>query len=418
MRYELFIAQRYLRSKKRTGFVSLITWISVGGVALGVIALIVVLSMVNGFEEEVRSRIVGTNAHLILLTYGDGGIADYETVRQQVIREPGITGSAPFVYGKALLSAGAQSDGVIIKGVHLPAERSVTTVADHIEPPVSDFPRRPEPSDPAARGWLPGIVLGRHVAQSLHAILGDEILLASPFGGRATPLGVVPRLRRFRVIGIFTSGLYEYDASLAYISLEEAQAFFGTGEAVTGIELRIRDMFAAAEYETKVLARLGGYPYRINTWIELNENLFAWMRWEKLGMAILLLTIVFVAVFNIVSALIMVVMEKRREIGILKSMGATSGEVMRIFIAEGLVIGAVGTVIGSVIGYALAFFLDRYKLISLPGDIYFLDSLPMKIHWPDGVAITGATMVLCFLATLYPSWKAARLDPVEAIRNE
>jgi lipoprotein-releasing system permease protein len=417
MRYEFLIAGRYLRSKKRTGFVSLITWISVGGVALGVIALIVVLSMVNGFEEEVRARIVGTNAHLILLTYGDGGIRDHAEVRAKVTEVPGIVGSAPFVYGKALLSAGPQSDGVIVKGVSLAEERRVTTVADNIEPPFDDFERRPTDPD-SLRDWMPGIVLGRHIAETLRVGVGDEILMASPLEGRATPFGVIPRVRKFRLVGVFRSGLYEYDSSLAYVSLEEGQRFFALGPAVTGIELKIADMFAAAEYEDRVLGHLGGYPYRVNTWIELNQNLFAWMKWEKVGMAILLFTIILVAAFNIVSALIMLVLEKRREIGILKSMGATRAEIMRIFMAEGLVIGGVGTITGSVLGYAVAFVLDRYRLISLPGDIYFLETLPMKLHWPDGVVIMLTTLAICFLATLYPSWTAARLDPVEAIRNE
>lgn len=417
MRYEFWIAGRYLRSKKRTGFVGLITWISIGGVALGVVALIVVLSMVNGFEEEVRSRIVGTNAHLILLSYGNSGMSDHPRVREDVASIPGVVASAPFVYGKALLSAGGQSDGVIVKGVSLAAERHVTTVADHIEPPMIDFPSRPTDPD-SIRNWLPGLVLGRHIAETMRVSVGDIILMASPFEGRATPLGVIPRVRKFRLLGVFNSGLYEYDSSLAYVSLEDAQRFYDLGASVTGIELKIEDMYAAATYEEKVLERLGGYPYRVNTWIELNQNLFAWMKWEKLGMAILLFTIVIVAAFNIVSALIMLVLEKRREIGILKSMGATRAEIMRIFMAEGLVIGGAGTLAGSILGYALAFFLDRYHLISLPGDIYFLETLPMKLHWPDGVAITLLTLVLCFLATIYPAWTAARLDPVEAIRND
>ena len=261
-------------------------------------------------------------------------------------------------------------------------------------------------------------MLGRHVAETMRVGVGDIILVASPFEGKATPLGVIPRVRKFRLLGVFSSGLYEYDSSLAYMSLADARRFFDLGEAVTGIELKIEDMFAAEEYESKVLQRLGGYPYRVNTWIELNQNLFAWMKWEKLGMAILLFTIVVVAAFNIVSAQIMLVMEKRREIGILKSMGATRGEIMRIFMAEGLVIGVIGTSVGSVVGYALAYFLDRYHLISLPGDIYFLDTLPMKLHWPDGVMITVATLLVCFLATIYPSWKAASLDPVDSIRND
>ncbi|TPW06384.1 MAG: hypothetical protein FD129_2676, partial [bacterium] len=342
--------------------------------ALGVVALIVVLSMVNGFEEEVRSRIVGTNAHLILLSYGSSGMTDHRQVREDVAAIPGVMASAPFVYGKALLSAGGQSDGVIVKGVSLAAERNVTTVADHIEPPLQDFSARPADPD-SLRNWMPGLVLGRHVAETMRVGVGDIILVASPFEGRATPLGVIPRVRKFRLIGVFNSGLYEYDSSLAYISLEEAQRFYDMGEAVTGIELKIEDMYTAALYEEKVLAKLGGYPYRVNTWIELNQNLFAWMKWEKLGMAILLFTIVIVAAFNIVSAQIMLVLEKKREIGILKSMGATKAEIMRIFMAEGLVIGGVGTFAGSLLGYALAFFLDRTHLITLPGDIYFLDTL-------------------------------------------
>ena len=411
MSYELFIARRYLRSKKRTGFVSAITWISILSVALGVLALILVLGIVSGFEDEVRGRIAGTNAHLILLSYGDAGLKDTDRIEQEIGTIPGVLGMSPFTFGKALVSAGQQSDGVIVKGVDLAAERRVTTVADHLEPPLDRIP----PPDAQGR---PGIILGRHIADRLRVGVGDEILMASPFGGRATALGVVPILRRFRVASVFNSGLYEFDSSFAYVSLAEGQRFFGMDSTVTGIQIKIRDMFAAPEYKTKVLERLGGYPYRINTWIELNENLFVWMKWEKIGMTILLMLIVMVGALNIISALIMVVMEKRREIGVLKSMGATRGSVMRIFMLEGLFIGLVGTVSGSLLGYPLAFILDRYKLISIPGDVYFIETLPMKINVSDGLIITGSALLLTLLATLYPSWKAASLDPVQAIRNE
>lgn len=411
MSYELFIARRYLRSKKRTGFVSVITWISIAGVALGVLALILVLGIVSGFEDEVRARIAGTNAHLILLSYGDAGLKDTDRIEKELATIPGVVGQSPFTFGKALVSAGQQSDGVIVKGVDLAAERRVTTVADHLEPPLDRIP----PPDSAGR---PGIILGRHIADRLRVGVGDEILMASPFGGRATALGVVPILRRFRVASVFSSGLYEFDSSFAYVSLEEGKRFFGMDSTVTGIQIRIHDMFAAPEYEQKVLDKLGGYPYRVNTWIELNENLFVWMKWEKIGMTILLMLIVMVGALNIISALIMVVMEKRREIGVLKSMGATRGSVMRIFMLEGLFIGLVGTISGSLLGYPLAFVLDRYKLISIPGDVYFIETLPMKINWTDGLVITGSALLLTLLATLYPSWKAASLDPVQAIRNE
>lgn len=411
MSYELFIARRYLRSKKRTGFVSVITWISIAGVALGVLALILVLGIVSGFEDEVRGRIAGTNAHLILLSYGDAGLKDTARIEKELGTIPGVLGMSPFTFGKALVSAGQQSDGVIVKGVDLAAERRVTTVADHLDPPLDRIP----PPDDKGR---PGIILGRHIADRLRVGVGDEILMASPFGGRATALGVVPILRRFRVASVFSSGLYEFDSSFAYVSLAEGQRFFGMDSTITGIQIKIHDMFAAAEYETKVLEKLGGYPYRVNTWIELNENLFVWMKWEKIGMTILLLLIVMVGALNIISALIMVVMEKRREIGVLKSMGATRGSVMRIFMLEGLFIGLVGTIAGSLLGYPLAFVLDRYKLISIPGDVYFIETLPMKINWTDGLVITGSALLLTLLATLYPSWKAASLDPVQAIRNE
>jgi hypothetical protein len=250
----------------------------------------------------------------------------------------------------------------------------------------------------------------------LRAAVGDEVVLASPFDATATPFGLYPKFRKYRVAGIFSSGLYEYDASMVFISLEEAAAFYRLGDASTGIEVRIHDVFAAERMKEQVLDALGRYPYRINTWIELNENLFLWMKLEKVGMGVILLLIVLIAAFNIVGVLVMLVMENTREIGILKSMGASDASIMSIFMTTGTEIGLLGIVSGSILGLAGTWVLDRYPL-DLPGDVYFLNSLPVLLSWPDVITVTAVVFVLCALATLYPSWKAARLDPVRAIRS-
>jgi lipoprotein-releasing system permease protein len=408
MRFEFFIADRTLRSKKRTGFVSFITWISVGGVALGTAVLIIILSVMNGFEEEVRGRIIGTNASLIILRHDRDVVPAPDSVATAVARVPGVLGVAPFVFGKGLLRAGDRADGVIVKGVDLARERAVTTVAEKVEPPLATLDQHP--------GELPPIVLGRDLADRLRVQVGDEMVLASPFDATATPFGLYPKFRKYRMAGIFTSGLYEYDSSLAFISLKEAGAFYRLGSAATGVEVRIRNVFDAEGMKDRVLAALGGYPYRINTWIELNQNLFLWMKLEKTGMGVILLLIVLVAAFNIVGVLVMMVMENRREIGILKSMGTSDASIMSIFMAAGTEIGALGIGTGTVLGVAGAWVLDRYPL-RLPGDVYFLTSLPVLLQASDVIVVTLIVFILCALATLYPSWKAARLDPVEAIRE-
>jgi lipoprotein-releasing system permease protein len=408
MNFELFVADRYLRSKKRTGFISLITWISVIGVALGTAVLIIVLSVMNGFEQEVRSRIVGTNAALIVLRFDRDTVASPDSVARILAGVPEVVGTAPFVFGKGLLRSGSRADGVIVKGVDLERERSVTTVAENVDPPIETLNVPP--------GERPSIVLGRHVADRLRVIVGDEVVLASPFDASASILGLIPRLRTFQVAGIFNSGLYEYDSSLCFISFAEAQRFYRLEGEATGIEVKIQNVFEADEARAACLEALGGYPHRINTWVDLNENLFLWMKLEKLGMSILLLLIVLIAAFNIVGVLVMLVMENRREIGILKSMGATDGSIMRIFMTTGAEIGFLGILIGTLLGLAGTVVLDHYPL-NLPADVYFLSSLPVLLEWKDVLLVTGVVFLLAWLATLYPAWKAARLDPVRAIRE-
>lgn len=410
--FELFVARRYLLPKRGRGFLSLITWISVGGVFLGVLALVVVLAVMNGFENEVKSRIIGTNAHAFVLTFSSDGIDDPERVLSTCRANPEVVAAAPFVYGKALVSHGQSSDGVAIKGVDLDSEAQVTDILAYVKPRTEDLTLEP------GEDGLPGIILGSHVAENLNATIGSNVQLLSPRAAAQSPFGYVPRVRNFQVVGTFHSGMYEYDASLAYIGLAQGQAFLGTGESITGVELKVADMDRAPQVSAQLLEALGGFPYRVRDWIEMNANLFAWMQTEKLVMFVILALIVLVAAFNIMGALIMLVMEKKRDVGILRSMGATAQEIGRIFVIEGLVIGGIGTFLGTAAGLALCAILDRYQLVKLPGDVYFIETLPIDVQAMDVVAVQIAVLTISFLATVYPAWNASRLDPVEAIRHE
>jgi lipoprotein-releasing system permease protein len=409
MKFEFFVAGRYLRAKGRLSFISIISGISVGGVLIGVAALTIVLSVMNGFEDEVQKRIVGTNAHIILLSHDEKGFKADDELLRRVETVPGVEGAAPFVYSKGMISAGEFSDGIAIKGIDLSRERQVTDVYRNISPSIESI----DPED-----GLKGIVLGQYLANTLGVSAGDEVILTSPLQGSATIFGMIPRVKKFKVVGIFTSGMYDYDSSLGYISIPAAQDFLGLAGYVTGVEIKVRDMYKAPQIAQSVVSTLGGFPYTASNWIELNRNLFSWMKTEKIVMFIILMLIVAVAAFNIISTLIMVVMEKRRDIGILKSMGATSRSVMRIFIAEGVAVGLIGTVLGCLTGFVGCYLLQKYKFITLPGDVYFIDKLPVKMEAGDFLMVALVAVGVCFAATLYPSWKASRLVPVEAIRYE
>ncbi len=410
--FEFFVARRYLVPKRGRGFLSLITWISVGGVCLGVLALIVVLAVMTGFEKEVKTRIVGTNAHITLLRYGTQGIREWQLVLDKVREHPEVTGATPFVYGKGMITAGGNTDGLIVKGIDLESEAEASEFLSYVNHRPGPLRLRPE-----EEGRLPGIILGVHIAANLQVTLGERVQVLSPQVGSPSPLGYVPKVRNFEVVGIFRSGMYEYDSSLAYVDLRDAQSLFSMGGNVTAIEARVRDMYRAPVVADELLEMLGGFPYRANDWIQLNANLFSWMQTEKRVMFVILALIVTVAAFNITGALIMMVKEKRRDIGILRSMGATSTQIRNLFVMEGAVIGVTGMVLGTAGGIFLCWLLETYEFIRLPGDIYFIDTLPVKVQALDVISILAAALAITLLATLYPATRAARMNPVEAIRH-
>jgi lipoprotein-releasing system permease protein len=411
LRLPLWIAARYLKTQRASGFIALLTGISIAGVALGVTALLTVLAVMNGFESEIQTRIAGTDAHVVLLGETTAGIPEPRALAARAGAQPGVVGAAPFVYAKAMILRHGYAEGLVVKGVDLKAERQVTTIGRNIMPMMDTIAT-------AAPGRLPAIVLGSELAAHIGATIGDTVWLASLAGAERSAVGFAPRLRPFAVGGFFTSGLYTYDSSFGFTALSSAQDFFQLGGTATGIEIKLADMFAAPRIADQLVRALGVPGVRANNWIELNRNLFTWMKLEKTVMFLILALIVLVAAFNIVSTLFMVVIEKRRDIGVLKSLGASRSIVLRVFLVEGLLIGGLGTGIGAGLAGLLIVVLRRYPFVRLPGDVYFIERLPVRPESGDFVAVILAALTLCLAAALYPAWRASRLDPVDAIRRQ
>jgi len=411
MSYESFVAKKYFRAKRRTGFISIITLVSISGVTIGVTALILVLSVMNGFESEVRSKLIDANAHIRLRKYFTETIKDYQKLVDVAKKHPRVIAVSPAIFEESMIQSKAVKRPTTVKALDPSLADVVNNIKDKIIHGEFDFSKK------EINGKnLNGIILGRYLADRLLATnLGEVVrLITLPKDGS---IFAQPRVMEFYVSGIVEFGYYEFDRITSFISLDAAQILFMMPEGISWVEIKIDDYEAAAEVAKEIEDELG-YPYTTQTWFELNKSLFSWMEIEKWGAFVILSLIIMVAAFNIISSLIMIVMEKTREIGILKSMGATARSIMKIFVYEGVIIGFIGTGLGCLLGYVIGFLQMEYKLISLPADVYIIDSLPMQLQLNDFIAISVVALALCLLASVYPAYKASKLFPVEAIRYE
>jgi lipoprotein-releasing system permease protein len=415
--YELFIGLRYLKAKRKQTFISIITLFSIIGIMLGVMALIVVLAVMDGFGHEIREKILGTNAHIILSKYGSG-IKDYRRVIKQVEGVPGVLAAAPFASAQVMVSSKGGVAGAFVRGIDPPLESKVSNLQQSIREGTIDSLNR----DAGAR--IPGIIIGKELAANLGAFLNDSVTVISPLGDM-TPLGMMPRVKLFKVTGIFEFGMFDYDSTFAYISLPSAQEFLRIGDVATSIEVTVKDIYQAGAVAERIEEEVGP-GYYAKDWMTMFKKLFSALKLEKLMMFILLSLIVGVAAFNIISTLIMVVMEKHRDIAILKSMGAKRSSIMKVFVFEGFIVGVVGTFLGALCGLLIArnlggitAFLERLLgFKAMPGDVYWISQLPSRVDPLDIAIVIGVAMGISLLATIYPAWKAASLDPTEALRYE
>ena len=405
--FELFVALRYLGARGQRASLSLFVWIGVGGVFLGVAALIVVLAVMTGFQDGIRDRIIAANPHLLVFQTGGKALADAEAVAGRIREVPGVRTATPFVLQQALFTAASgATHGGLVRGVDLAAPGVRSDVRSQV---------RSGSATPVADGE-PAILLGAELARTLGVVVGDPVTVISPQGA-ITAVGMVPKMRRYTVAGTVEVGMFEYDSSLAYLALPLAQEFASLGQGVTGVEVKLVDPFDAKRVGRAVVGRLG-FPYWARDWMEMNRNFFAALQLEKLALFVIVTIIVLVAAFAIIGHLVLLVAEKRKEIGILKAIGASNPSISMVFFTVGMTIGVVGTVAGSIVGLTLIWLQNTFKLIRLAGDVYQIDHLPMKLSPGDFIVIIGSTLVISLLATIIPARRAGALAPVDVLRYE
>lgn len=421
MRYELFISLRYLRAKRREAFISMITLISILGVTISVMTLDIALSVTTGFENDLRNRILGFTPHVIVTSYG-GPLTEAARLEEAVGRTPGVVAVAPYVYVQAMVAYGSAVTGVFVRGVEPERANAVVDVQRFLK--SGSFAEMGKPHEITIREqgeerkvMLGGVVIGVDLAKQLGVGEGSPLTVILPVG-TPSALGMIPRVKRFAVVGLFDSGMAEFDSSLVYMSLADAQSLAGlTKEAVTGIEIRTERIETANEVAARITREALGFPYEARDWMQMNRNVFIALRLEKLVYFLVLSLMLVVAGFSILATLIMVVMEKRKDIAILKSMGATDGSVARIFVLKGLIIGLFGAVLGNAGGLGISWLISKYKL-PLPHGVFFTQTVPVVIVPEYFAAVTIAALVVCFFVTLYPASRAARVAPVDVIRYE
>jgi lipoprotein-releasing system permease protein len=416
MKYEWFIGLRYLKARRQETFISLITVISILGVMIGVMTLNIVMAVMTGFEETLRDRLLGINAHIALIKSGDQ-LRDYEKLVDQVRRENGVVAASPSIYGQVMLTAGPRVAGVVVRGVDPDRVNGVIDIQKYMTAGSLQNLKQPQTLRVDDRTvLLPGLIVGSRLANQLGVFPGSPLQVVSPLGS-PTAIGVIPKVRRFIVVGIFKTDMSEIDSTLVFMNLNDAQKFFELEDAATNIEIRVKDVYQARQIADDIQRQLG-FPYFAEDWSRLWPNLFSALRLEKTVYFLVLLLMVLVGAFNIVSTLIMVVMEKRKDIAILQSMGATRESIRKIFLFKGCVIGVVGTTLGVLLGLAVCLLIQKYRFIELPKDVFLISTVPVRIYLSNYLLVAFASLLVCLLASIYPARQAAKLDPVEIIRYE
>lgn len=402
---ELFIAGKYLRAKRKEGFISLITLLSVAGVILGVMALVVVIAVMSGSETEFRNRILGLEPHILAMNYSGRFVPD-QAMEDKIRQTPGVTAVSPVLFGQAMIRTANSFSGIILRGIE--PEKGAALIKGYTADDLGNALNKAK-----NKTGLPGIILGQSLAHTVGVMEGDRVILMSA-SGIISPMGQIPSMKQFVVTGTFKSGMSEYDSSLAYARLDQVQALVGAKGKISAFGIWTDQIFKVKELSQNALGFIT-YPYYLRNWMDINHSLFSALKLEKTAMFVILTLIILVAAFNIASALIMMVMEKTRDIAVLKAMGATNSMIRRIFIIKGMIIGIIGTGIGTTLGVVICFILKRYEFIKLP-EAYPFSTLPVQLEYSDVTLIAVSALVICFLSTLYPSYKASRMNPVEAIR--